>query len=372
MKKILILTGELSGEIHAANLIKELKKKYNNIKYYAVGSKLLKKNKCEIIEDYKHISIIGFSEVISKFFIIRKIFKKIFNFIKQTQPDLIITIDFPGFNLRVAKYAKNFNIKTIYFIPPQIWAWNYKRIKLIKKYYSLVFPILPFEKKIYAKENIPVRYYGHPIIDNIKTNYSAKIFKQKYNIPLNKKIIIIMPGSRQQEIKNNLKIIIESIKLLNKKSKDLYFIISAAKKINLTSKIKNLKIIYNRNYDILNIADAGIIKSGTSTIEAAFFKLPFVVVYKVSRFSYLLIKYFLVKVKFVSLVNLIANKKIVKELLQDEFTPENISDEILKILKNKKYRNKMIKELSIVKKQIGRKGVLSRIAKDIIEILLKG
>ncbi len=372
MKKIFIITGELSGEIHAANLVKALKKKDKNLKFYAVGSELLKKNGCEIVEDYKHISIIGFSEVISKYFIIKKVFKKIYDFIDTQKPDLIITVDFPGFNLRVAKYAHKKNIKLIYFIPPQIWAWHYSRIKLIKKYFSLVIPALPFEKDIYEKEGIPVKYFGHPILENINFNKNKKEFMSKYRIPDNKKIIAVLPGSRKQELTANVDVIFDSMKLLNRKFRDIFFVIPTGKRIDYFKKfteIPNVKIIKNHNYDILNIASAGIIKSGTSTLEAAVFKLPMTVVYKVSRLSFILAKYFILKIKFVSLVNLIADKEVVKELLQDDFTPENIFKEISRILTDTIYRKKMVKELTSVKKNLGKLPIMSKIAAAVLKIL---
>ncbi len=370
MKKILIITGELSGEIHAANLIKEIKKVKKNVEFYGIGSSLLKKEGVTIIEDYRNISIIGFIEIFSKYFYIKKVLKKVYNFIKENIPDIIITVDFPGFNFRVAKYAKKFNIKLVYYIPPQIWAWHYSRIKFIKKYYDLVIPILPFEEKIYKKEKINVKYFGHPIIDNIKITERKSDVKKKYKIPSNKKIIIIMPGSRKQEIISHLSVINEVVKYFNKKDKSLYFIILGIDKIKM-EKLENLRVIYKNNYNIMNIADAGIIKSGTSTLESAYFSFPFLVFYKLSYISYLIIKYFIIKVKFVSLVNLIAGKQVVKEFLQKEFNKNNIIKEIENILYNKKYQIKIRKDLKRIKMKLGKKGVSKRIAKEIVLLFNK-
>lgn len=377
MKKILFITGELSGETHTRNLVKYIKQIRKNIKCYAIGSDLLRKQGCIILEDYKNISIIGLAEVIGKYFYILKVFKKIKKFLETEKPDVVVLVDFPGFNLNLAKYCKKLGIKTIYFIAPQIWAWHYKRIKKIKKYIEFVIPVLPFEEKIYKKEKIPVKYFGHPIVENINVSISKRIYKSKLKIPKAYKVISLFPGSRKQEIEYNLDIILETAALIQKKIAKTYFLIGCAPTINtniIKEKLKkycigNIKIIQGQTYNLLNISDCAIVVSGTITLEATYFKTPMVVIYNLNKISLWLIKNFLIKVKFISLVNLIAGKRVVQEFVGKTFTSENVAEESIKLLNNKKYREKQIAELEKIKKLLGKKGSLKETAKLILSFL---
>jgi len=377
MKSILFITGELSGEIHTRNLIKALKKLRSDIKYYAVGSEILKSEGCEIVQDYKDISIIGFVEVLKRIFKVLKAFKKVREFIKLKKPDLIVLVDFPGFNLKIAKYCKKYNLKVIYFIAPQIWAWHYKRIKIIKKYVDFVIPILPFEEKIYRREKIPAKYYGNPIFENILNYKISKNFKEILKIPKNYKVVSIFPGSRIQEIEYNFDELLKALQILNSLEKKIYFLVSAAFTIDeniLNEKLKfykidNIKVVKNENYNLLKISDVSILVSGTITLEALFFNVPYLVVYKLNPITYWFAKNFIVKIKFISLTNIVANKLVVKEFIGSDFKSEKIVKEVLKILEDKNYRKKMIKNLSEVKSKLYRKNALFNIAKKISEFI---
>ncbi len=376
-KKILLSCGELSGEIHSANLIKELKKITKNNKYYAIGSRLLKEQGCRILIDYHEISLIGFMVVIKKYFFIKKRINLIKKFIRTEKPELVILVDFPGFNFIIARYAKKFNIKTIYYLPPQIWAWNYKRIEKIRKYIDLVIPMLPFEEKIYKKEKIKYSYNGHPLIDNIKVTLSKKAFYKKYKIPSDKKIIMLLPGSREFEVHHNTPYLLGTARQLNKKYNDLFFVMNIASTIdqdlikNYIKKydIRNLISIEKQNYNLFNASHAGLLVSGTVALEAAYFKLPMTIIYKVDMLFYFLWKYFLVKVKFVSLVNLIPGRQVVREILQNDLTVDNLTEEADRLIMDKKYRKKMIFSLGKVKQTLGKKGVIKKIALKVKALL---
>ncbi len=381
-KKIFISCGELSGEIHASNLIKEIHRINKQVKFFTVGGSLLKKQNCKIIIDYKEISIIGFLEVIKKYFYIKKKINIVKKFIKAEMPDIIILIDFPGFNFIIAEYAKRFNIKIVYYIPPQIWAWHYSRVKKIKKFADLVIPILPFESELYKKEEVPYKYFGHPVIDNICISnicvkLSKKDFYRKYHIPFNKKIIALLPGSRNQEICLHIPFLLGTAQILEKKHENLFFIINVAdtvsdKLINHYIKeynIKNILVIKKENYNLFHSAFAGLCVSGTVTLEAAYFTLPIVVLYKVDQLFYLIVKYLLIKVPYISLINLIASKEIVKEIVQKDLTVNNLVLEMDNILLNKNYRDKMILALKKVKNSLGKKGVVKKIAGEINQLL---
>ncbi|MDD5067149.1 MAG: hypothetical protein PHF84_08895 [bacterium] len=178
-KNVLVSCGELSGEIHLSNLVREMKKSHTGLNFFGIGSELLKKEGCRILVDYREISLVGFAEVIKKYFFIRKKLNIIRDFIRSYRIDLVILVDFPGFNFILARYARKFNIRIVYFIPPQIWAWHYSRVKKIREYFDLVIPILPFEKEIYRREKIPFYYHGHPILDNVNTGPAKDTFRKK-------------------------------------------------------------------------------------------------------------------------------------------------------------------------------------------------
>ncbi|MBU1077679.1 MAG: lipid-A-disaccharide synthase [Spirochaetes bacterium] len=376
-KKILISCGELSGEIHSSNLVKEIRKISKNTRFFAVGSVLLKKTGCKIIVDYREISIMGFTEVIKKYFYIRKRIRFVKDFIKRESPDAVILVDFPGFNFIIAEYAKKLNIRIIYYIPPQIWAWHYSRVKKIRKFADLVIPILPFEKDIYTRENIPCKYFGHPVVDNIRFSFSKKEYYKKHRIPSNKKIIALLPGSRPQEIEHHIDHLLKTASKLEEKYSDLVFIINVADTVDLKmikeriSKyaIKQMRVVQKENYDLFNNAFAAICVSGTVTLETAFFKVPMTVIYQVDALFYFIVKHFLIKVPFISLVNLIAGKPVLKEIVQKELTSENLLKEADRLIADDKYRKKMITSLEQVKKKLGKKGIVQSIAREVNSLL---
>ncbi len=374
MKKILIVTGELSGEIHASNLLKYINEKKSSVECYAVGSDILKSCGCKIIADYRNISIIGFVEVIKKYIPALKIFNRVKRFLYTNRPDLVILVDFPGFNLRLAKVSHKLGIKTVYFIPPQIWAWHYNRIKKIKKYIDFVIPILPFEEKIFKDAEVAAKYFAHPLVENISGYISKKEFKKRLKIKDRYKVISLFPGSRQQEIEYNLDLMLKSAKEIAKQMQNIFYIVGCAPTIDksiINEKIreyslKNIKVVQGDTYSILNISDAAIVVSGTITLEAAYFKVPMVVIYHLSKLSYWFIKNFIIKIKFISLVNIIRNREVVKELVGNRLSVDNIKSEVVKILQNKRYNNKMKKELNKIKAVMGKKGVLKRAVDEIL------
>ncbi len=375
-KNIFISCGELSGEIHLSNLVKELKQQNKNLRFYGIGSEWLKKIGCQILADYREISIIGIFEVIKKYFYIKKRLNEIKRFIQQTPISLMILVDFPGLNFLIAQYAKQKGIKIIYFIPPQIWAWHYKRIKKIRELFELVIPILPFEQAIYKKEKIPYRYFGHPIVDNIQVTLSKQQFYDKYKISSRKKLIAFLPGSIKMEIENNLPVMAQVAEKLGEEHDDLVFIINKAKTIEKSLiqqiiknyRIKKLIILSEQNYNLLNASQAGILVSGTITLEAAYFTLPHIVIYRVHPVSYHLFK-MLAKIKYISLPNLIADRLIVPELIQNDLTEKNVLNEIEKIISNHSCRVKMKKQLGMIKKVLGKKGVIRNISREILYYL---
>jgi lipid-A-disaccharide synthase len=342
--KYYIIAGEASGDLHASNLMKELKLADHAAEFRFWGGDLMQQQGGQIVKHIKDLAFMGFFEVIMN---LRTILSNI-KFCKQDiisyQPDAVIMVDYPGFNLRIAKFLKIHDIPVLYYISPQIWAWKASRIHQIKRDVTKMYTILPFEKAFYKKFEVDVNFVGHPLIDAIEQfkQNDAKdkdVFKQINELD-DRPIIAVLPGSRVQEINLKLPIMLKAVEDL----KDYQVIIAAAPSISkeLYGKYingkKNIKIIYKDTYNILNQSSCAIVTSGTATLETALFKVPQVVCYKSSWISYQIAKK-LIKVKYISLVNLILDKEAVKELIQNDLTPYKIKSELDLILNSSKRKS---------------------------------
>ena len=368
--KYYIIAGEASGDLHGSNLISEIIKADSDAEIRGWGGDKMKKAGANIVKHYRDLAFMGFYEVLVNIKTILNNIKFCKEDILNFEPDNIIFIDYPGFNLRIAKWAKSKNnsFKTYYYIAPQIWAWNEKRIHEIKKNIDQLYVILPFEKEFFEnKHNYNVKYLGHPLLDSVThlKNDEKEKFIKKINLNNKKPVIAILPGSRKQEIKKILSIMIDVIDDF----KDYQFIIAAAPNINTEFleniiKNKNVKIIKNKTYQILSISKVAIVTSGTATLETAILKVPQVVCYKSSLMNYFLAKIF-VKIKFISLVNLIMNKEIVKELIQKNCTKEKIIKELKNILDLNKRKDLILKYEKLISK-LGSSGSSKRVANDIV------
>ena len=365
--KYYIIAGEASGDLHASNLIKEIIKLEPNADIRAWGGDKMQNAGANVVKHFKDLAFMGFYEVLIN---LRTILKNI-SFCKKDilefSPDKIIFVDYPGFNMRIAKWSKKYKFQTIYYIAPQLWAWNEKRIKKIKKYIDSLYVILPFEKEFFeTKHKYPVKFLGHPLLDSI-SNFKKNYDSSSEQIITNKKeVIAILPGSRKQEIKKILNTVIKIVDYFP----DHQFIVAGAPNIKLSYyksilKNKRIKVIENKTYEILSISTAAIVTSGTATLETALFKVPQVVCYKSSYFSYFIAK-LIVNIKYISLVNLIMDQQIVKELIQQDCNKDKIRYELEKILdlNNKKSLQIKYDELTSI---LGNNGTSKRVALDIIK-----
>lgn len=327
--KYYIIAGEASGDLHGSNLITAIKQLDDTASFRCWGGEKMQTAGATLVKHYSELAFMGFVEVIKN---IGTIFKNI-NFskkdIQQFKPDAIILIDYPGFNLRIAKWAKQAGIPVIYYISPQVWAWKENRVRDIKKTVDKMLVILPFEKAFYKKWSYEVEYVGHPLVEVISNfNAGSPLFAGK-------KVIAILPGSRKQEITSKLPIMLK----VAEKFPDYHFIVAKAPGIEkafydtMLAPYINVSTVVNETYQLLSEAKAALVTSGTATLEAALFNVPEVVCYKGSTISYQIAKR-LIKIKYICLVNLIMDKEVVKELIQDKLTLENISKELDEILNN--------------------------------------
>ncbi|MCX5807842.1 MAG: lipid-A-disaccharide synthase [Proteobacteria bacterium] len=369
-KEIVIITGELSGEIHAFHLIDELKY-FFNFQFSGIGSTKLRDAGVDIVYDYKNISLTGLSEIFSKLRHIRDAFSKIKKHLREKRPSLLILVDFPGFNMRIARFAHNLGIPVIYFIPPQIWAWRKKRIYKIKKYVNKVICILPFEKKIYEDYSIDVAYAGHPYMEIVKPLYTREDFLRMAGIGGKAPVLTIMPGSRDNEVEKHMPILMDIIEAIEKRVENLKILLPLAE--NIDQKIiekyrkENIEITYLKglSYDALANSDLAIIASGSATLEAAILGTPTIVIYKISFLSYVFAR-LLVKINYISLPNIIAGKEVFPEFIQT-FDVEKIAEKALYMLSNGKEKIKV--EIDNMKIKLGKENSYKMAAKTIVEFM---
>ncbi len=360
-----IIAGEASGDLHASNLMKELKNLDAAAQFRCWGGDLMKAQGANLVKHYRDLAFMGFTEVLIN---IKTILKNI-SFCKtdilQHKPDVLILVDYPGFNLRIAEFAKGHNIKVFYYISPQIWAWKQSRVHKIKKVVDKMFVILPFEKDFYKQFNYNVDFVGHPLLD------AVRVFSEQKNLLENiseKPIIALLPGSRKQEITTMLPLMLS----IQKNYPDYQFVIAGApsqsKEFYQTFiSNKEVKIVFNQTYQLLQKSIAALVTSGTATLETALFGVPEVVCYKGGAISFAIAKK-LVKVKYISLVNLIMDKEIVKELIQNELNEKNLKIELDKIL-NTEFRKSMLDNYSELTTKLGGVGASKKTASLMINYL---
>lgn len=368
---IFIIAGESSGDLHGSYLMESLKKINPNICFSGIGGKLMEAQGLNSLVSIEKMSVMGFIEVIKHLPFFMKVKKDVLEKISSIKFDHIILIDYPGFNLNLLPKIKNISLaKITYYICPQIWAWKEKRIEILKKYVDNCIVIFPFEPEWYKKRGVNVFFSGHPIFDEWKPT-PKEILAEKLNINPNKPILTLYPGSREQEFKRHFTIFIKSAELIKLKIPDLQVLVGCAKSLHINNLLdeipKWVKLEKNNPQYALEIADIAIIASGTSTLEATVFGTPGVVVYKMSPISWWLSKRF-VRVKFAGMVNLIANKEIMLELLQDEANPVNISKYVIELLSDSKLIKDKQNQLIEIKNQLGETGANDRIA----DYILKG
>jgi lipid-A-disaccharide synthase len=395
--KYYIIAGEASGDLHGSNLIRELKNLDHYADFRVWGGDKMKAEGAFLVKHYKDLAFMGFTEVLKN---LSTIFENI-RFCKQDiikyQPDALILIDYPGFNLRIARWARIQHLKVIFYISPQLWAWNESRVKVIKKSVDKMLVILPFEKEFYRKHGFEVEYVGHPLVEVIENyrmfynnglqnrfppgwpgtvSHQPSLSNEQTNVPgpvIDKErfIIALLPGSRKQELELKLPIMLEVAKHFPNYS----FVVAKAPGIEdsfydrFLKPYQNVSAISDQTYFLLSKAKAALVTSGTATLETALFGVPEIVCYKGNELSYQLAKR-LIKIKFISLVNLIMNKEVVKELIQKDLTVKNLVEELNKILNDQEKQNKMATDYMALRKLLSQGGNASANAAKAVYKLL--
>ncbi len=359
--KYYIIVGEASGDLHASNLIKELKRLDNDAIIRGWGGDKMQQEGVEIVRHYRGLAFMGFSEVLKN---IKTVYRNL-QFCKEDiqlwKPDVVIMVDYPGFNLRIAPFVKKLNCKLIYYISPQLWAWNSKRVNIIKATVDKMITVLPFEKNFYKKFNYDVEYVGHPLLDELNDLSLNNQFIQQHKLE-NKKIIAVLPGSRKQEIKIKLPVMLS----LAKYYPQYHFVVACAPGLEKEFYKQFLtadNIIYasKSTYNILKNAHTALVTSGTATLETALFNVPQIVCYKGNTISYYIAKR-LVIVNYISLVNLILDEEVIPELIQFEFNEKNLKYHFNKLLSDNNYRFQIQDKYNLLRQKLGGGGASKKAA----------
>ncbi|MBI5872619.1 MAG: lipid-A-disaccharide synthase [Candidatus Omnitrophica bacterium] len=376
-KKILIVAGEASGDLHAANLVNQLKKTCPQARFYGLGGKNMAAAGVDISFDLTSIAVVGFVEILKHYSLFKKIFNGLVEKAKIEKPDAAILVDYPGFNLRLAGELKKMGIPVIYFISPQVWAWGRERINFIRRTIGLMLVLFKFEEIIYRDGKFNVKFVGHPLLDVVRPVKSRDTLLDSVGFRRNHVTIGLLPGSRSKEVTNHLPVMLEAAGKIYSKRKDTQFLICRAstvgkeifKEIIYNSKIDfPYKILDDAAYDGINASNMVIVASGTATLETAILNKPMIIIYKVSFLTWALAKLF-VKIPDIGLVNVVAGQRIVPELIQFDATAKKISKASLEILGDKKMQEKMYAELYALKNTLGIPGAYVRAAEEIAKFL---
>ncbi|MCR9253933.1 MAG: lipid-A-disaccharide synthase [bacterium] len=348
--KYFIIAGEKSGDLHGGSLIQQLRKLDNEAICKCFGGDEMKKAGGDILVHFKEMAFMGFLEVIRNLNKISRLLARCKSEIKNWNPDVVILIDYPGFNLKVARFSKSLDIKVHYYISPKIWAWNHKRVHTIKRYVDKVYSILPFEKRFYKEYGYEIEYVGNPLIERINAYQFDDTIVGKYK---DQNCVAVLPGSRNQEVKS----MGEVLSNLVVEYPGIRFLICAVSSLpdrlyNRFNNLENVDIIWDQPYDVLKVSRVAVVNSGTATLETALLEIPQIVCYRTSFLTYQIAKK-LIRVKYISLVNLIADKPIVKELIQQDFNVSVLKFHLDELLKSEEFRSKMINEYSNIKTQLG-------------------
>jgi lipid-A-disaccharide synthase len=373
-KKFLIITGEASGDLHGSRVAKAIQVLSSDVKIFAMGGEELRLAGAEILIHSTPLAVVGFTEVFGSMGAILRAYRKLKAFISREKPALLILVDFPDFNLRLARVAKKYGVPVLYYISPQIWAWRAGRVQAMARYVQKMAVIFPFEVPLYEKAGIPVEFVGHPLMDVIGSWEEGRKEKEREMFG-GDPLIALLPGSRGKEISSLLPEMARAANLLLREKPRARFILPLASTIHredvekyLPPEFQALTIVEGKTYEAIQAAEVAIVASGTATLETAILGRPMVIIYRISPLSYWIGRA-LVHVNCIGLANIVAGKKIVPELLQGEACGEKISDAVLKILNEPDYRETMIAGLKEVRKTMGGSGAAARVAQIALKMV---
>jgi len=374
-KRVMIVAGEASGDLHGSNLVKAIHCIDPQIRFYGIGGEKLRSAGVEIVADLSEMAVVGLTEVLSKLGFILGVRRKLKKILQEKHTDLLILIDYPDFNLSLAKEARKNGVKVFYYISPQVWAWRKRRIYKIAKLVDRMAVILPFEAAIYEGVKLDVSFVGHPLLDAIKKKYTREEALKKFDLREGTTTVGILPGSRDSEVKRLLPAMLKAAEILEDRLPSVQFVLPLAGTLDhdfvagiVDQSSANVKIIKDNVYDVIGLSDIAMVASGTATLETAFLGIPMIIVYKISALSYLIGRA-IINVDNIGLVNIIAGKTVVPELVQGDANPERMADEVYDILTSGARMNEMKRDLIDVSKKLGGPGASKRAAELVCEMI---
>jgi lipid-A-disaccharide synthase len=374
-KQVLIVAGEASGDHHAARLVEELHQRDPNVHFAGIGGERMRKAGVEILVDSADMAVVGLVEVLANYRFLSGVLERMRNELRQRRPDMLILVDYPDFNLRLAKTAKELGIKVLYYISPQVWAWRQKRVYKIKQLVDMMAVVFPFEVPFYEHAGVPVRFVGHPLVDEVDSELDRKQALKEFGLDAVRPVLGLFPGSRRSEIKRLLPTVLQSAALIRKSKPEVQFILPRASTLSeeflapyLAGIDLDITVVPGRSYDVMRACDTIISASGTATLEIALMQVPLVVLYKIAPLSYQIMSR-LIKVDHIALCNIVAGERVATELIQHDATPKKISAEALSLLNDKEKARRMSERLGKIRKRLGGSGGSANIAELALELL---
>jgi lipid-A-disaccharide synthase len=371
IQRVMIIAGEASGDLHGSGVVRELKRRHPKLEIFGVGGDRMKAAGMQLIYHINELSFMGFAEVLRHLPIIRSVKRALEMVLKFRRPDVLLLIDYPGFNLPFAATAKRNGVKVVYYISPQVWAWHRSRIKRMRGVVDKMLVIFPFEADLYRKEGVDAEFVGHPLLEVLRSNLDRKGFFKRYDLDPNRKLLGLFPGSRLQEVENIFPEMLKGARMIAREQ-EMQIAVAVAptldeKHFQPFYNLEGIHLIKGATYEAMDHSDFALVTSGTATLETALFTTPMVVVYKTSWLTYLIGRA-MVRIKNIGLVNIVAGKRIVPELIQHRATGANLAREALKILRNESVLITMREELSKVRERLGEIGASQRVAERIVQM----
>lgn len=374
MSSILVVAGENSGEKYGAGLIHEFKKIQPSLSFFGIGGKKMAEEGIEILFPTEELAVVGGIEILSHLPRIKKIFDRITKEIKSRKPKAAVLIDSPDFNLRLAKKLRKLDVPVLYYISPTVWAWRKGRLKAIKKTVDKMLLIFPFEEAIYKERGIDCSYVGHPLKERVKISLSKEEFYKKYGLNSQKKLITLLPGSRKSELKYHMPVLLKALERI-KKEYEPQFVLVLAESLDkdfllrfISPRFEDLKILTEHGYEAMAFSDLVLSACGTANLETALLETPLISFYRISPLTYFLgVKF--VKIKNYSIVNILAGRQIVPELIEHRFTPENIFEEVKKILENEELRSEIKANFRQIKARLGEERASQNAARELEKMI---
>ncbi|MDH3251476.1 MAG: lipid-A-disaccharide synthase [Ignavibacteria bacterium] len=369
---MLIVAGEASGDLHGSGVVRELRKRIPSLEIFGIGGDRMRGEGMELLYHITAMSFMGFAEVVRNIRFIRSVEQRIARELSQRRPDVVVLIDYPGFNLRLARRARRAGIKVLYYISPQVWAWHKSRVHKMRSCIDTMKVVFPFEVDIYRDAGLDVEFVGHPLVEHIGSSLSREEFRRHYRIAPDKKLLALVPGSRAQEISTIFPTMIRVAENL-RTALDVEVAVGVAPNLGVEAlqaylpQASPIRCVEHATYDLMAHADAAIVTSGTATLETGWFGTPMAVVYKTSPITFFIGR-MLVDVANIGMVNIVAGKTVVPEFIQNEMTVANLEEAVGRMLRDQSYADHIRHELAVIKTKLGTPGASRRVAESIIRL----